>query len=352
MFPRLRICFFCFLVTLYSSHAIANDADKARVSAINSQMDRLIHKLAKGVGPSLALKISSEVEKLHDERVGLGWEHDLTAYQKDKLQTKSDPLFYDKYYEAATKKTPATKKAKNGYQQYYKPTPIGTSKELLEVAVNTLALAEDDIPQLEKGLFFAKAASSAAIGESIRNNLIQYPDSLKFGVIAKKLAETYANPNSEHYNLDKSLTMHRRAGFYGIQSSFMAAGYIHRFKDKTALLKDYSMASLISGEMLYFRRASDCSDENTTRKHMPYSTDICEVAYLELQDAKERYNDANHTPSGQDAAIWIAVGLLGLAVLAESNGASVDASTSNEYNGLKNTMDAINRAELEFAFVQ
>ena len=178
---------------------------------------------------------------------------------------------------------------------------------------------------------------------------------IKLGLIAKKAGELSAAPDSIHYNVNRALILHATAGDYGIQSSYIAAGYIHRFMDKTELLKTRRMSSLIETEAMYFRRATACSHFGD-REVLPYTRELCDEASIQLEDANRRSSLAHAQQFGKssdnESALWALVGVVGLAILAgaTSNSEMNQAPSPDEI--FKNSMDNINRIELESVFVE
>ena len=152
-------------------------------------------------------------------------------------------------------------------------------------------------------------------------------ENLMTGYAAYVTALQYADESHETYDLGRAQCMHSIASKHGIQESSLAAGYLIRLNRESDLTMCENSEFM---EALHFERAMTCTDENLSRKVLPFSQEMCELASQEyavalgkLEEKQAREGRAGRGP-GVDASMWIALALAGLAKLAIENGATDD----------------------------
>ncbi len=146
------------------------------------------------------------------------------------------------------------------------------------------------------------------------------------GYAAHSTAIAYSDKKDDDYNLERSRSFHHIAGMAGSQKSLIASGYLSRFQWDDSLAR-YDSQNTIHNELMYFDRAASCNDDNVNRKIMPFDIELCKAASEEHAATAKRFNDqyANDA-SKNSSAIWAAMVLVGLSVLAADIGGSAGDS--------------------------
>ena len=117
----------------------------------------------------------------------------------------------------------------------------------------------------------------------------------------------------------------------------------------------YPYAQQFEYEAYLFREVKiGCLPINADHSPLPVSQSVCDIAATEEKNSHRRINEARGYStelSTAEAGVILLLGLAALGVTAgvTSGGAAPD---SNSRDWARLNMDAVNRAELEFAFVQ
>ncbi len=180
----------------------------------------------------------------------------------------------------------------------------------------------------ERAAWFIVSSFMLEGRENNYKNELLWAEKVDFGLAAAIAAQEYADPNSAHHNEWRAYRLHYEAAAFGLQRSAIAAAYLYRFNDKSAFESAYHPADVISEEARILSWATKCTEENMSKPILPFTRDLCDLAEKQLTAVEARMETAENKYAEDNSAMWLLMGLVGLGVLAASQGA--DYSTAPE----------------------
>ncbi len=262
-------------------------AIQERINAgIDSEKGRFrvyVMLLAADMSYQKSLRNSSDLRRLHTEVI----KSNLAKFSSSLRDT------IDKDYEAALLKASTDLAAGNDFSPTRYLVKLGTAAQLLEAARDVLRESNLDPLKLEMSAYLAGAARVKD------RTVLTESEKIRFGLAARQAALAYTDNNTDLYNWSRGFHLHITAGSFGVQRSYIDAGYMHRAMDKSELLRNGSEEwGLYETEANYFWRATFCDEENMNRESLPFTQELCDLAERERHDAQRRADIVRNNPLG------------------------------------------------------